>query len=101
MQNIIKWFLGLFSKKQKDCGSITIIECQPQFPSAKGYVIYTRDGGKLNCTSQKNVADTLATLYKVPIKRDHVHYALGRNRGRLTYKGEYIATIKYRKENQK
>lgn len=101
MQNIIKWLLSLFSKKHKGSSTSVDTDCQAKFPSAKGYIIYTREGGRLNCASQRDVADTIATLYDLPIKRDHVHHALGRYRGRLAYKGEYIATIKYRKENQK
>lgn len=97
MQKIIKWFLGLFKKEIETAKPTTT----DKFPFAKGYTIHTREGGTLHCASQRDVAETLAALYNMPIKRDHVHHALQRYKGRLAYKGEYIATINYRKEISK
>lgn len=90
MNKLLTWIKKLFSKKEA--------VKQGKFPTPQGYTIYTNVGGRLNCRSQKDVADTLATLYNIPINRDHVHHALSRYQGRLVYNKEYIATI--RKESK-
>lgn len=94
MQKIIKWILSLFkTQKQSE-----VIKPKSTFPKAKGYVIYTKDNNRLYCRSQKDVADALGKMYSLQINREHVHHALARHKGRLTYEGLYIATIIYRKE---
>ena len=43
---VITWFKKLFVKEKP-------IK-KYKFPAPKGYVVYTDEGGKFNCTSQKN-----------------------------------------------
>jgi hypothetical protein len=89
---LITWFKKLFVKEKP--------VKKYKFPVPKGYVVYTDEGGKFNCTSQKIVAETLSALYNININRDHVHHALSRYNGKLVYNKVYIATINYRKESK-
>lgn len=85
--NIIRTLKSLFKGKRKKTKFMT-----------NGYTVYTVDGGCFDCASQRITAETLSTLYNLPLNRDHVHHALSRHDGQLKYNKKLIATIKYRKE---
>lgn len=85
MQKVISWFLGLFRKKRSVC-------------VPKGYVIFTAEGGRLHCTTQQIVSETLTALYGVPINRNKIKNAIHRHNGKVYHKNQLIATIKYRKD---
>ena len=69
-----------------------------EFPKAKGYIIYTAEGGRFECVSQYVAATTLESLYNNGIKRSNIRYALTHKNGDLFKNKRYIATIKYKKE---
>ena len=68
------------------------------FPKARGYIVNTADGGRFECVSQYTTADTLEVLYNKDIRRGDISYALSHKGGILVKYGQYIATIKYKKE---